>query len=245
MRVASESWEGHFDGHPERGGVPTTPAVFLARHASHLAEPFMARDAEGAAQRLAFLFMGAPGSGKSKLPDFCTDERGAADCVLIDPDVYKAALPEYAGGAGAAVVHEESSWIARQVRNSCIGRRCSLMNDAVGASPGKYADVVRRLKANNFRVELLCVHSLEVDALLDRVARRAAKNGRVVPESVLRHAHAQVPETFRILSGGVDAAFLFDAASGELAWEQISGRVQVHLADFVREFSGASGWHTF
>ena len=227
--MARETWLDYFTDHPDGRGMPRTETVFLQRHAPCLATAFMT----GTGEQRAFLFMGAPGSGKTRLQTFFDRARGASGYLLVNPDEYKQRLPEYAAGVGAGLVHEESSWLAQQSRAVAIARGCALMNDAVGANAGKYAALVRRLQLNGYGVELACIHLLEIDALLARVVARAKRTGRIVPEHVVREAHTQIPSSFNTLSRLVDAAFLFNGSTQALAWERVSGVVTVHDQTFV------------
>ena len=230
MRMAEESWEKYFDTHPDRDGVPERDR-FLCSHAPCFYDAFTKRRRS---RPTAYLFMGAPGSGKSGLPAFF-EKRGANpdECLCIDPDEYKKLLPEYEGGSGAPAVHEESSWIARQVRAIAIGRQCSLMNDGVGANVGKYASIIQRLKENAYKVELACLIVLDINILIGRVAVRAERTGRIVPESDVRKAHREVPSCFEKLHRFVDSAFLLDGVTGKPVWSRISGRTTVYDRDFV------------
>jgi predicted ABC-type ATPase len=228
--MATESWQERFTSHPERGGVPKSSQLFVERHAACLSSAFL-QPVDAAPK--AFLFMGAPGSGKTRLKDFFDAVRGAKDYELVNADHYKSKLPEYANGAGASQVHEESSWIARQVRAVAIGRGCSFMNDAVGSNIDKYAALLERLRANSYHVELGCIHWESVEPLLARVVARARAEGRIVPEPVVRQGHQQIPRAFAALNPLVDAAFLFNGLNRTLVWEQVHGKVSVHDQRFV------------
>jgi predicted ABC-type ATPase len=184
---SSESWVGNFDMNPSEGGVPTQ-ARYLDCHAKCFEGVFRGK---ATADPKAMLLMGAPASGKSH---FQRNHPPPLEAVVIDPDRFKACLPEYDNGKGATFVHEESSWLAAQARAVAMGRGCSLVNDAVGASAGKYATLIRRLRANGYWIELVCVHILSVDEVIRRALFRSTKpNGRMVPEPVVRAAHSKIP----------------------------------------------------
>jgi predicted ABC-type ATPase len=180
--------------------------------------------------------MGAPGAGKSSL---ISKDAVKENTVVVNPDIYKRLLPEYVDGAGSEVVHEESSWLARQVRAVAIARSCDLLNDAVGADSGRYADLIRRLRFGAYNIQLLCVHVLDVDELLERVARRtvASKNpadrGRVVPESYVRKAHLDVPVAFDVLRQFVDLARMVDGTTGATVYEDLAGARTVRNPAFM------------
>ncbi len=227
--TAGPTWTTHFSDDPRTGGVPTEDR-FIGAHARCLSNTFRS---PVAAKPVAFLFMGAPGSGKTRLRHFFQTVRGATAFTLIDPDDFKRQLPEFAA-LGAEAVHEESSWIARQARCAAMGRQCGVMNDAVGSDVEKYAELIRRLKLNEYAIELGCIHLEDLDEVIRRVAYRAHKTGREVPLREVRAAHGKIPAAFQQLSRIADAAFLFNGArNGGLAWETVSGTVRMHDQEFV------------
>src|SRR5690606_31379337 len=137
--------------------------------------------------------------------------------LLIDPDEFKAKLPENAEH-GAAYVHEESSWLAETARTIALGRVAPLINDAVGANLHKYANLVRRLRQNEYDVHLWCAHVPDVEELWRRVLYRGETTGRFVPEAFVREAHRRVPDAFNRLRRYVTTATLVDGRTGNIAW---------------------------
>lgn len=228
--VATESWEPHFDRNPNDGGLPTEDR-FVSAHAVCLAHVFRQREAERPA---AQLLMGAPGSGKSafKQAGGLGELNTAVD---VDPDHYKLKLPEYPT-LGAVGVHEESSWLALQARAAAIGRGCSLINDAVGSSAGKYAHLIKKLRQNGYSVRLVCLHVLSVERLWRRVQYRVEQGGRVVPETFVRDAHAKVPSVFARRQPLADSAVLVDASDVSrfaAVWERDGSGIRVHDEHFL------------
>lgn len=222
----SASWHQHFTANPSEGGAPTRER-FLSCHAESVCDAFSTPSSQSPK---ATLLMGAPGSGKSRLVE--NVDLGSLT-VVVNPDDYKKRLPEFAGGAGAAFVHEESSWIASQVRLVAIGRSCDLLNDAVGSSAGKYANVIRQLRERSYEVRLLCVHVLDVEVLLNRVAERSYRTGRIVPEGTVREAHAAVPGVFESLRHVVDLATMMDGTANTTVYLETAGKVTVRDSDFL------------
>jgi Zeta toxin len=162
---------------------------------------------------------------------------GRDDVVEIDADRFKAGLPEYEGGAGAAFLHAESSWLAQQARAIAIGRGCSLLNDAVGANFGKYRELVGRLHDNAYRVHLICLHLLDLHEVIRRAAWRAKEKGRTVSLSVIREAHEEIPRVFERLRQHVNSWQLVDADSKAVVWEGGDDKPdQVRDGKFVTTF---------
>lgn len=231
--VTDETWKQHFSAHPDSGGGPTKER-FVERHAPPLWPMFKAPRPE---VLKATLLMGAPGSGKSSLRGLVPTH---PEIVRINPDEFKSLLPEYAGGSGAATVHEESSWMAAQARAVAIGRGCCFVNDAVGANLGKYAELIRKLKNNKYTVHLICVHVLDVEELIRRVAYRGQRTGRYVNVNVVRDAHAKIPKSFNVLRAEADQWLVMDGASGKPAWEGNSTASTVHDHAFVSTLLAAA-----
>jgi predicted ABC-type ATPase len=197
VSATEESWKQHFTAHPEKGGVPRRER-FLGHHAEALWPAFAA---PRPSTLKALLLMGAPASGKSSLSGLSLVPAPSPDVVEVNPDDFKQQLPEYDGGKGASAVHEESSWLAAQARAVAIGRARSLLNDAVGSNLGKYAELIRRLRLNGYTIQLTCVHVLDVEEVVRRVAFRGAKTGRWVREDVVREAHRKIPTIFTGCAG--------------------------------------------
>jgi predicted ABC-type ATPase len=151
----------------------------------------------------------------------------------INPDVYKESLPEYDDGRGSSRVHEESSWIARQVLLVAIARSCDLLNDAVGSDAAKYRALISRLRESHYAIHLLCVHVLDVEVLLDRVVRRSLKTRRTVPENFVREAHAKVPVAFELLRHQVDLAEMIDGHDNRRVYAEAGGRVGERVPEFL------------
>ena len=226
MEVSEQSWELHFSGNPATDGFPS-PNRFRECHADCIYAAFAAPSRPAPT---AWLLMGAPGSGKSSW----VKAMAIPDLTLgINPDAYKERLPEYDAGRGSSRVHEESSWIARQVRLVAIARSCDLLNDAVGSDAAKYRDLIGRLRESHYTIHLLCVHVLDVEVLLDRVARRSFRTGRTVPEAIIREAHTKVPVAFEVLRHAVDVAEMIDGHDNSLVYAEASGSVGERVPEFL------------
>jgi predicted ABC-type ATPase len=227
---ATPSWVGNFSAHPSAGGAPFD-ARFRDVHALCLVRAFQAANSTSP---IACLLMGPPAAGKSRrLQRFFEEERGARNLLIINPDDYKPNIPGYPE-VGADAVHEETSWIAHQARSVALGRKCSLLNDVVGADAEKYGNLIKRLRANGFTIELGCVYVEDLSLLLRRNQYRYETEGRLVPQEVIERAHAAIPSAFAELCTEVDAAFLFDGAqSGGTAWQMVSGEVRMRDPGFV------------
>lgn len=156
---------------------------------------------------IATIFGGGPASGKSALT-------GPDGDLKIDPDEIKGQLPEYKRmvsqgktDVAAATVHEESSYLASRIAEEARKRKYHYTLDGTGdASLEKLTGKVEAARAAGYTVHAQYV-TADTDEALRRAKARAAKTGRVVPETVLRGTHASVS---RVLEGAMDRK-LFDS----------------------------------
>jgi len=165
-------------------------------------------------QPLAILMMGGSGSGKSSL----LAHVDKSNFVHIDPDGIKEKLPEYRDGvrnkirSAAAEVHEESSYVAKHLRDETMnapeGKQRNLIFDGTGANGKSYGKFIDDLKDKGYHVQLLFSH-LPKEKADDRMKGRAEESGRHVEEAAAAENHAQVPRNWVGLSKRVDEATMF------------------------------------
>lgn len=161
------------------------------------------RGVKRSAAPTVYLTGGGPASGKSamlKSGAVSFPRRGLA--VHTDADAMKALLPEYAAGVrlgdplASAVVHEESSYLAKRVAREAAARRMDIVLDQVGDSGiDKLTEKVLELRKQGHRV-VASYASNDVDLAVRLAHQRGLKTGRFVPESYIRAAHADVSRTF-------------------------------------------------
>lgn len=146
---------------------------------------------------VAYLMGGGPASGKSfavkagmiQLPE---------NLVTIDSDEIKKSLPEYnkmvaAKDAKAApFVHEESSYLAKQILAGATKGSYNVMLDGTGDSGiDSLASKVEQMRASGAKV-VANYMTVDTKTALERNVARAAKTGRLPPESFVRAAHATI-----------------------------------------------------
>lgn len=135
-------------------------------------------------ERRAYLVLGPPASGKSKLfAEPLAQQRGA---LLVDADVVKEYLPEYDAGRLASVVHQESSDIADTVVARAARNGENLVLPLIGKNPERIVDLATALRLADYRVYVvLC--ELPLRAAAQRAVRRFELTGRFVdPDYVLQ-----------------------------------------------------------
>lgn len=222
LKTADQEWnEGD---HPRKedgeftagGGTPyDTPAVVAARKKIagarptseiHTPEREALRDriAEElykpkgvAAKRQAHLVIGPPAAGKSSIAEpLATLTRS----LLIDSDQAKEKLPEFEGGVGAAILHEESSRIAKSIIRRATNAGLNIVHPIIGKS----LESVRRLRddlvAEGYDVHLVHSH-LEAHEAAKRAVTRFEKTGRFVDPAYVLSVGNKPRENYEILKG--------------------------------------------
>lgn len=148
-------------------------------------------------QKIVQMLGGAAGNGKSTLLNSgqLTLPPGA---IMVNPDDIKESLPEYKimlqqkDKAAAAFVHEESSWISKQVRSRGIDEGYNMVIDAVAdGGIDKLRENVKDLKRNGHYVKIDYV-TLDTDLSLKLVEDRYKKTGRYVPEQAVLDMNREI-----------------------------------------------------
>ena len=227
-------FEGQFVGHGKQtiddhfiDGKPTTARAQF--HENEIIQPAFAGKktaAElGQAKPVAILTMGGPASGKGvvlgKLHEHGVDQ---SSFVHVDPDEVKGKLPEYQaqvpkeGGktfvGAAAQVHEESSHVAKQIRDRAIEGGHNVVIDGTGGNADKFIQMIEHLKSKGYDVQVHHPH-LDVDEGVKRALARAERSGRHVPEPFIRETYANIEKALpRIQEAAGSSYHRYDAANG-------------------------------
>lgn len=137
----------------------------------------------------AVLLLGLPGSGKTSMLRPIAGELFIRvledDRTIIDADVVRTLLPEYAAGLGSEVVQVETSYLANgALIDEAYARRVSIVLDKVG-DPVQSVEAAEYLLATGWSVWCLCA-MVDVEVAVERVKRRAVETGRYVPPAFVR-----------------------------------------------------------
>lgn len=255
------SWQSAKAGPPRREAA--LPADLLRDFAGGSAEPHLVTDEHGthfSAERQALhdaiirhhveghtaqahpsfvMLGGGPASGKSKAKDQAALD--FPDAIQIDPDEIKKMLPEYGElhpDAAASFVHEESSYLAKQVTAAALKSRANVVLDAVGNTS---VDSVRK-KVDNARNAGYAVHgryvTIPIDEAQQRALERGQKSGRVVHPTVIENSHRSVSEVFPALLDHFDTAALHDNTKG---WKTVLTK----HGDQPAIVHDKAAWHSF
>lgn len=128
--------------------------------------------------RVAHLVIGGPGAGKSS----AVADRLAADngALIIDSDEIKKHLPEFAGGAGAGAVHEESAILTEgPLTERAIRAGDNVVMPMVGRVGSKVKNIARELHELGYEVHLHYV-DLSKEKQVERALARFEHTGRFV-----------------------------------------------------------------
>lgn len=248
--LPDETWQQHFDGHPDQGGKPTAERVATV-HAPIMEKALAVPPVAPGQQKIAILTMGGPASGKSAGLGALADD---PNFVKVDPDGIKEQMPEYQRAIdpkatwtkAAAMAHEESSYLAKQIKAKAIEQGNHLIIDGTGANAEKFSQGIDDLKAKGYQVHLMMPH-VDVEEALPRAMSRGQRTGRIVPEKFIREAYSKIPHNFEKIAAKVDAFKMVDtspkaAKFGAVVWEKKVGQAPVeHAPDFVKSFRSKYG----
>lgn len=191
----------------------------------------------------AVFMSGGPASGKtSLLKKQFGDAEGFA---VIDPDRIKDYDPvmRIAVAMGmrqaAALAHENSSRLSKEVYAAARDRGFNVLMDGTGANAGKYIGQMQELKGKGYQITLLAQHVPE-EVGVKRALARADRTGRYVPREFIQHAYEVIPGNFERIAQVADRATLNDGESNQVIMEYQAGRLvggsRKRTADYRRRY---------
>jgi SPP1 gp7 family putative phage head morphogenesis protein len=114
--------------------------------------------------------------------------------------------------AGAGVLHEESSHIAKQLLNRAMAAKKDIVYDATLRNKAKAMALFDKARKQGYRLELLYVDA-DPEVALTRAKIRAQESKRFVPENFARVSHQQAPGAFRDYADQLDRWWVYQAGS--------------------------------
>jgi predicted ABC-type ATPase len=141
----------------------------------------------------AYVLGGGSASGKSTGFKRMVSERFKNEIMTIDSDAIKEMIPEYEAlkkanpEKAAALVHEESSHLAKQAMALATAKNIDFVYDSTGSGKG-LPKVAERLKNEGYKVHAM-YFDIPIDEARKRAEARAAKTGRHIPEDVIQGSH--------------------------------------------------------
>ena len=147
----------------------------------------------------AVLLLGLPGSGKSSMLRPVAHEllqrTSDGGAVVVDTDIVRTLLPEYAGGLGSEVVHPETSFVTnRLLLDEAYRLRLNIVLDKIG-DPEWTVDQVEYLNRTGWSVFCLATQ-VDVEVAVGRAKRRAVETGRYVPPDLIRKCGERPVEAY-------------------------------------------------
>ncbi len=168
---------------------------------------------------ILYLMGGGGAAGKGTIRKQLVARKQIPDDVpSIDPDVLKAALPEYskmleAGDSrAAATVHLESSRLSKRIRDSLVDLKTDFVMDVTLASEKNIGDI-REIISKGHEVRLFGV-VIDPEVAVYRAMKRGQEESRYVPPQELLRAHQSFAANIPALVSLVDQATLFENTDG-------------------------------
>lgn len=142
------------------------------------------------------IVLGGPASGKSQVVKPLVDQHGS---MVIDSDIYKEKIPEYAGGLGAAAVHKESSNIVEgAILDKALKAGDNIVYPRLGKNPKEIKRLIDLFNENGYEVHLHNVE-LPVAKAMERSITRFQEHGRFVDPLFVKQVGLQPRETYGML----------------------------------------------
>jgi predicted ABC-type ATPase len=166
---------------------------------------------------VVFVMAGGSGSGKGfvRARLEATGEIPTRNRVLIDPDEFMERLPEWqqfkdAGdGRAAAILHEESSLLAKRIRALAAARRLDVVLDVTLSDAGHAQAMFEQFRGEGYAIHLFAV-ATDARVSAAQAADRARQSNRWVPWSVLLEAHRALAAAFEGYARLADRVSLFE-----------------------------------
>lgn len=203
------------------------------------------------------MLAGLPGSGKSTAvkdyfqqvegSDILLKDKNGDLFVVINADDIKAGLPEYQGGKGAMLVHEESSILSNQVGALALASGANVILDGTMANLDKAENRLSKYKKAGYGTEIIHI-DVPAETSIERAANRFNQTGRFVAYEMIGEYEGKLNKTAEKLKGSVDSYTKIDNTGktplvveqlGESqdnpAWEKIKPRRDdiVESIDFI------------
>ena len=162
------------------------------------------------------IVMGMPGSGKNFT--FADNLSVRHKARLADADMIKRQLPGYEGGLGAAHVHDESTFINRDLLDLAFKKGSDIHGDNIvyqtmGGDSARLLRIIGEARDAGYSVHL---HFCDIDPLKakGRMLFRFMNTGRTLPLSVYNGVGG-IPNAYEIVKDYCDTAERFYASAGK------------------------------
>lgn len=162
--------------------------------------------------------------------------------VVVDPDHIRSRLPEWPHlvahnpSAAGTLTHQESCTVAAIAERAAMERSMHVLVDGTLRNTAWYSDALAHVRATfpHYRIAIWLVTASEA-RVHERVARRTAITGRVVPRALVTDTLVTAPHSFAVLAPLVDFAATLDNERDSVALPELC----------VRGVSDDGAWHAF
>lgn len=180
--------------------------------------------------------VGPPAAGKSTVSELLAEQQGAA---IWDSDDAKKLVPEFAGGIGAAAVHEESKYISDIVGEELRAEGVNLIYPVVGHNHEKLAKLIDGYESEGYTVQLLHV-MVTPDEAARRMASRYLKTGRLIDPAYFESIGDKPMTTYNHIKGDMNGHAEIDV-NGPEGSERITESVGIESLVAGRALRPGSG----
>ena len=160
------------------------------------------------------IFMaGLPASGKTysvknqfeeiKGTHLMRDKNTGEKYLVLNSDDIKQELPEYENGAGAAFVHEESSYLNKVLINGLSDKKVNIIVDGTFKTANSARKLQSKFKEKDYKTSLFYI-DVRHELSLQRAKQRYEKTGRYVPYSFITGIGDKISNTVDELKGNFD-----------------------------------------
>lgn len=154
---------------------------------------------------------GLPAAGKSTT--FATPLSVENRARLIDSDEIKKQLPEFNGGLGADLVHDESSDIAKNVLKRAIAQGDNITYPVIGHKTEKLEELFKYLRKNGYTIRIH-LNELDMRKAKGRMLLRFAEKGRFLPLGLYRKYGDGPTAAYHEMKGKADYHDWFQSDTG-------------------------------
>ncbi|OOF82327.1 hypothetical protein BKG92_06915 [Rodentibacter ratti] len=171
-------------------------ASIIDKYIKETTQPLQSRN-------VAIFIGGGSGAGKSTIRKIIQQQY--AGFLIIDPDEIKTLIPSYEklqaeyGYDASAMVHEQSSEIAKKLLILAQKELYSFMYDATLKNVHKFELIFKELKLLGYNISLVIV-DCDIELAIKRVKARETQENRSVPENIVIQSHKMIPVSFRVLN---------------------------------------------